>query len=174
MAQTTKKKTNLTAKDRQLLKTDLPKKTYDEKKKLNLTKTKVLDKLMGINGDINLNSKQTWDTILAKADQGMTINEIRGVLGVTKAEWERALEMYAGFATTMEFAKIRFESYLQTAARRRVQEGSDKMIQFMLERCVDGFKPESTIKIEGSSTLTVQTFAEYKASLLTKQVDDDE
>jgi len=169
----TKKKITLTDKDRSLIKSELPIRTNEEKKTISKTKTKVFNKLMGLNGDIDLNKRETWDTILANADNGMTINEIRGLLGVTKAEWEQALEMYAGLRTTMEFAKIRFESYLQTAARRRIQEGSDKILQFMMERCVEGYMPESKITIEGSSTLTVQTFAEYKASLLLKKDDDE-
>lgn len=160
------------AEDRELMRLDLTKSSAEEKRKNSVTKARILDKLMGLNGDIDLNSKEVWDTILDKASRGWTINEIRGNLGITLDDWDHALKLYDGLRVTLEFAKIRFESYLQANARKRIEEGSDKILQFMMERCIEGYGQESKITVEGSTTLTVQTLAEYKASLLQNGSDE--
>jgi hypothetical protein len=96
----------------------------------------------------------------------MTMLEIRSALGVPKITWDQALKEHEGLRITAELAKLRVDSYYQKAARRRVSEGSDALIKFMLERTVEGYRDESRIIVDGTSTLVVKSFAEFKKQQL--------
>jgi len=98
--------------------------------------------------------------VMSWGKKGFMPSEMAALAGVTTRTWVTWQEKYPGFATACQLALQYSEHFVMDACRRRLGEGSDTLIKFLLSSKF-GYAEKSTMEVIGDSKVEV-SFASLK------------
>jgi len=98
--------------------------------------------------------------VLSWGKKGFMPNEMAALAGVTTRTWVTWQDKYPGFATACQMAMQHAEGHVMAACRRRLSEGSDTLIKFLLSSKF-GYAEKSTMEVIGDTKVEV-SFASLK------------
>jgi hypothetical protein len=101
--------------------------------------------------------------VLKWGRKGFMPSEMAALAGVSTRTWTSWQDKYPAFAMAVQMANNQAESYLMTAARRRVDEGSDTLIKFLLSSKF-GYAEKQDVAVTSETEVKI-TFGDLKAKL---------